>query len=82
MSDKPGAITPDEFKTLRKELGFTQAQLAAQLGLEENSVWRLENGASPIRVETALALRFLVEARSNRRLSQLKQEILDRAARE
>lgn len=46
---------------MRKELGLTQAQLAAELGLEENSVWRLENAASPVRQETVLAMKFLLE---------------------
>ncbi len=48
-----------KFKEIRDELGMTQAQIAEQLGVKENTVYRWEAGRLPISKTVALALAHL-----------------------
>jgi DNA-binding transcriptional regulator YiaG len=52
-------MPPDQLKAIRARLGFTQAQLAAKLGVERNTVNRWEMGLLPIQTITALAVEHL-----------------------
>jgi len=48
------------FKDVRAELGLSQAQLAATLGVHQTTVSRFETGDLPVDERTALALDALV----------------------
>ncbi len=68
----PATETPEDFGvalvTRRRELGLTQAALAAALGVSRQLIGELERGKPGIRLETALlacrelGLRIVVEA--------------------
>ena len=47
------------FKKSRERLGLTQAQLADQLGVKENTVYRWEAGKLPISKTTMMAMAYL-----------------------
>jgi transcriptional regulator with XRE-family HTH domain len=49
-------MTPEQFRTIRKELGLTQAQLAERLGLNVLSVKRYESGDRTISKTVELLL--------------------------
>lgn len=53
------AMQPDEFKAIRKGLGLTQDQMAAELGLTPNFISMMEGGKKPIERRTELAARYL-----------------------
>jgi DNA-binding transcriptional regulator YiaG len=53
-------MTGAEVRRIRKALGLTQAQLAEQLGVAENSVARWERGEMGIRSTAIRLLRLLV----------------------
>jgi len=54
-------------RTLRKQrLKMTQAKLADALGMQKNSVARMERDESPIMKTTELAVRYLLVMRSKR----------------
>lgn len=56
----------DGIKQTRRELGVTQAELAAMLGLNQSTISRLERGALEVDARTALALEALtVRARGS-----------------
>jgi len=63
MMDERAKMTPDEYRHIRRELGLTQAQLAARLGVATNTIARRERGEQPIDREAALALRSLTTHR-------------------
>ena len=50
----------DDYRTLREELGWTQAQLAATLEVSREVVSRREKPTAIIKKEAELALRGLV----------------------
>lgn len=52
-------MTPPEYKAHRKKLGFTQAGLAARIGLPRTAIVKREAGAQRITEEATLALRAL-----------------------
>lgn len=52
-------MQPDEMKTARKSLGWTQQQLADGLGMSRKSIVEMEGGAAPIEKRTALAVSLL-----------------------
>lgn len=52
-------MTGDEYRRLRDELRFTQAQLANALDIDQSTVARRENSASPIDTEAEIAIRSL-----------------------
>ncbi|WP_447978137.1 helix-turn-helix domain-containing protein [Candidatus Nitrospira bockiana] len=52
-------MTPDELKALRAQLGLTQAELAARIGVTRNAVNLWEMGQRRISGPVALALRSL-----------------------
>ena len=50
-------MTPEEFRAARAALGLSQAKLAAQLGVEENTIWRWEKGYHPVPKWAAIAIK-------------------------
>jgi predicted transcriptional regulator len=54
------AMDGSELKQIRKKLGFTQEQLAEQLGVHWNSIARQERGEIGIRESQARLLRLLL----------------------
>ena len=55
------SMTQAAFKRLRLSLGLTQAQLAAELGVSENSVSRWELGTRKINEPVARLLTMLCQ---------------------
>ncbi len=53
-------MTGAELTRARKRLGMTQAKLAEVLGMQRNSVARMENGRQPIMRTTELAVEYLL----------------------
>ena len=53
-------MTGEEYKQLRDQLGLTQARLANELNIDQSTVARRENSASPIDTEAELAIRSLL----------------------
>ena len=49
-----------ELKRARDRLKMTQAELADAIGLQRNSIARMERDEQPVRLTTELALRFLL----------------------
>jgi DNA-binding XRE family transcriptional regulator len=59
-------MTRAEFKKARERLGMTQTELAEALGMQRNSVTRIEIGLQPIVRTTELAIKYLL-AQSKKR---------------
>jgi DNA-binding XRE family transcriptional regulator len=59
MTKKPGMMKPAELKEARVCLGFTQEQLAIELGVHRLSVIRWEAGMHRIPTMLALAIKQL-----------------------
>jgi len=53
-------MTEAGIKRARKRLGMTQAGLAEALGMQRNSVARMERGEQPIMRTTELAVKYLL----------------------
>ena len=53
-------MTKEELKEARDKLGMTQAELAEALGMQRNSVTRMEMGIQPIVRTTELSIRYLL----------------------
>ncbi len=51
----------DELKAIRKELGWTIAEMAEALGLSPTWVGQMERDYKPVERRTALAVRYLRE---------------------
>jgi transcriptional regulator with XRE-family HTH domain len=49
-----------ELRRARKRLGMTQADLADAMGMQRNSVARMENGRQAIMRTTELAVKYLL----------------------
>jgi transcriptional regulator with XRE-family HTH domain len=52
-------VTAKELRRIREAMGFTQKQLAVQLGLTSTSVARMERGEQKIMQVTTLAVKYL-----------------------
>ncbi len=52
-------MTGDELKALRVKAGFSQAELAAAIGMSRESISRMERGKDVIEKRTELALRYI-----------------------
>ncbi len=52
-------MTPTEYKAARGELGLTQAELAAVLGVSRKTVNARETSATPITSEAEMAIKSL-----------------------
>jgi len=48
-----------DVRAIRREMGVTQIELAARLGLHQSTISRLESGDLPVDERTALALEAL-----------------------
>ena len=49
-------------KRARERLGMTQQELAEELGMQRNSITRMEMGIQPIMRTTELAIKYLLSA--------------------
>jgi transcriptional regulator with XRE-family HTH domain len=56
-----------EMRQLRTAAGMTVARAAAQIGISEATLWRMENGKTKINPESLIALLDLYDVRSPRR---------------
>lgn len=52
-------MSAEEYKEKRKQLGLTQAELAARLGVSVITIKRREGGQTPINHEAELAIKAL-----------------------
>jgi transcriptional regulator with XRE-family HTH domain len=59
-------MTREELKRARERLGMTQRELAEALGMQTNSVTRMEIGLQPIMRTTELAVKFLLSVKSKK----------------
>jgi transcriptional regulator with XRE-family HTH domain len=59
-------MTREELKRARERLGMTQKELAEALGMQTNSITRMEIGLQPIMRTTELAVKFLLSVRSKK----------------
>lgn len=57
-------MTANEYKSLREQLGLTQAGLAARLGVSRKTINARENGAK-ITEEAAIAIKALTSPNAN-----------------
>jgi transcriptional regulator with XRE-family HTH domain len=56
-------MTREELKRARERLGMTQRVLAEALGMQTNSVTRMEIGLQPIMRTTELAVKYLLSVK-------------------
>lgn len=56
-------MTPSEYRTAREKLGYTQAELAAKLGIPREAIVRREAGTQRITEEAVIALRAIRPAK-------------------
>ncbi len=59
-------MTGGELRKLRDRLKMTQAELGEALGMQRNSITRMELGLMPIRKVTELAVNHLVAMKSKK----------------
>jgi DNA-binding XRE family transcriptional regulator len=59
-------LTPDEFKTIRLELGYTHDDMAEILDLTRRQVIRLENGTTKIGKPAAILIQLIFLYRNDR----------------
>lgn len=60
-------MTGAELKRARMRLDMTQAELAEAIGMQRNSVARMERGDQPVMRTTELAIKFLLVTESKKR---------------
>ncbi len=60
-------MTGQELRRLRRRLGLSQSKLAEAIGMQKNSVARMERGERPIMKTTELAVRYLLVMKSKKR---------------
>jgi len=60
-------MTGAELKKARDRLRMTQAAMAEALGMQRNSVARMENGRQSIMTTTELAVKYLLQIMRNKR---------------
>jgi transcriptional regulator with XRE-family HTH domain len=53
-------MTIEELKRARQRLGWTQRELAEALGMQTNSITRMEIGIQPIMKTTELSIKYLL----------------------
>ncbi len=59
-------MTGQELKRLRKRLEMSQAKLAEAIGMQKNSVARMEREERPIVKTTEMAVRYLLVMKSKK----------------
>jgi DNA-binding XRE family transcriptional regulator len=59
-------MTPDEFRAIRLELGYTHDDMAEILDLTRRQVIRLENGTSKIGKSAAILIQLIFLYRNDR----------------
>lgn len=53
-------MTSEEFRALRLQLGLTQSELGAIMGIEQENISRIENGTrQPTKIQAAFILHIL-----------------------
>jgi len=57
----------EELKRARKRFGMTQRELAEALGMQTNSITRMEMGIQPIMRTTELSVKYLLLTMSKKR---------------
>ena len=55
-------MTKAELRRARERLGMTQLELAEALGMQRNTIVRMENGSHAIMRTTELAIKYLLLA--------------------
>lgn len=60
-------MNASDYRTLRRMLGLTQAELAEALGVHVQTIKSRESGKIPVRREPELAIRFLLAPEHNAR---------------
>jgi transcriptional regulator with XRE-family HTH domain len=55
-----------EFAKMRRQAGFTQAQIAREIGVTIRSLTRWETGETPIPKLAVLGLKYVIEKRGKR----------------
>jgi len=53
-------MTAAGFRQARKKLGMTQAELADAIGMQRNSIARIERDVQPVMRTTELAVKYLL----------------------
>jgi len=53
-------MTGAGLRKMREQLRMTQEQLAEAIGMQKNSIARMERGERPIRKHTELAVKYLL----------------------
>lgn len=54
----------EQFRTIRRQLGLTQAQLAAIMGMTKQSISRIECGERPPTKMMAAFIRYIFESKT------------------
>ncbi len=60
-------MTKDEFKKLRKSIGYTQASLAKEIGVHLHTVTRWEIGEVAVPTIAELAMRYIADRTKKKR---------------
>jgi len=60
-------MTVAELRKARERLKFTQAELASRIGMQRNSIARMERGERPVLKHTELSVRYLLLTMSKTR---------------
>jgi len=60
-------MTRAELRRARKRLAMTQAELAEALGMQRNSIARMENDRQPVMRTTELGVKYLLLSMSKKR---------------
>jgi len=58
LIEKPNALTGDEVRFLRKRLGRKAKDFAKEIGIEPETLSRIENGHFPVSQQTDMLVRF------------------------
>jgi DNA-binding XRE family transcriptional regulator len=54
-------MQPEELRTLRRQIGASQAELGDAIGLSRVTIGLMERGDAPIEKRTELAVRYVAE---------------------
>ena len=63
-------MTPTQYKNARTRLGLTQQKLAKKLDIDTRQVGRRESGEQPIRLESQLAMKWLLQQHTKNKKSR------------
>jgi DNA-binding XRE family transcriptional regulator len=60
------ALSADELRTLRREAGMSQSELAEAIGMARETIGQMERGKASIEQRTALAVRYVTSGAGRR----------------